>query len=141
MKKGSKSSKNTQIGTVSIKNRLVTDSGIHVNLAQDVIVTTADKVKLCLSEHLGRMEKKRAWMTPLAALVTIVITFVTATFKDWVLSAAVWCAVFLIAGVISLFWLLYAILQAIKSTKIEDIVEELKMNSRTKVQSSQSFPQ
>jgi hypothetical protein len=121
-----------KIDTELLRNIMVNVSDVHINVSQNLIITTEDKLRLCLSEHLKRMERKNSWITPLGILIAILVTLVTSTFKDVGLSADTWRAIFIIAGVLSLGWLIWSIKEAWKSEKIEDIVEELK---RTKQQS------
>ena len=109
---------------------LVVVSQVHLmNLPQEVITTTEDKVRLCLSEHLKRMEKKRGWFTPLGILVALIATLITTNFKDAGLDAATWKAFFIIATVLSFGWLIYSVIKALRSEKIEDIIGELKKHS------------
>ena len=122
---------NINIG--SIKG-LVVASEVHLmNLPQEVIVTTEDKVRLCLSQHLKRMEKKKRWVAPFGILAAIILALVTSTFKDWGLDAATWRAIFIIAGVLSLSWLIYSVKEALGSEKIEDIIGELKKGSESMI--------
>jgi hypothetical protein len=72
------------------------------------------------------MEKKREWLTPLGILVSVILTFVTSTFKDFGLEAATWKAVMIIWGMFALGWLIYSVKHALQSAKIEDIVDKLK---------------
>lgn len=109
---------------------LVVVSQVHLmNLPQEVITTTEDKVRLCLSEHLKRMEQKRGWVTPLGILVALIATLMTTNFKDAGLDAATWKAIFIIATGLSFGWLIYSVIKALRSEKIEDIIGELKKHS------------
>lgn len=121
-----------EIDTKSLTNQLVNVSSVSLNVSQKLIITTEDKVRLCLSEHLRHMEKKHGWIAPLGILVAIVLTFVTATFRKMGLSAATWQAVFIIAGGLVLVWLAYSILEARKAEAVQDIVERIKKDSRSK---------
>ena len=116
----------------SIGSQLVNVSEVHLNVSQEVIITTEDKVHICLSEHLKRMEKKHSWIAPFGIFITIVITLATSTFTDIGVDAATWRAIFIIAGVISFIWLVQAVIVAVKSEKLEDIVAELKKGSPIK---------
>lgn len=108
-------------------------SAIYLNVAQEVIVTTEDKVLLWLSEHLKRMERRRSWITPLGIFITIVLTLATSSFKDILyLSADTWRAIFIIVGLISLALFIGFIIEALKSEKVEDIVAALKKSSPIK---------
>jgi hypothetical protein len=75
------------------------------------------------------MEKKRNWIAPLGILVTIIVTLVTSDFKNVGLNAATWQSMFIIAGLISLGWLVYCVKEAWQSKDIEDIIDELKKDS------------
>ena len=102
----------------------VTD--VNINVAQKVIVTTEDKLRLCLLRHLQYIGKKRGWTTPLAIFLTVIVTCVTTTFKDVGLSASTWQAVFAVMGGLSFVWLVWSIYQALKAKKLEDIISELR---------------
>lgn len=109
----------------SLANQLrinVTD--VHINTSQQMIITTRDKLDLCLLRRVQYIGKKNAWVTPLGILLTIIITFGTTTFTDIGLSAYTWQAIFIIAGILTFVWLLWCIYQAMKAKKV-DIVKEL----------------
>ena len=118
------------IVTESLPNQLVNISEVHLNVSQEVIITTDDKVRLCLTEHLKRMEKKNVWMTPAGVFVAIVTTLVTSTFKDIGFDAATWRAIFIIVGVVSFVWFLWTIKEAWQSENIEDVVARLKKDQK-----------
>jgi len=124
--------KEVEISTRSMTGQLVDISEVHLNVTQEVIITTEDKINLCLSQHLKRIERKRSWIAPFGILIAIVLTFVTSSFKENVLqlNADTWRAIFIIAGLICFVWLIRSIIEAIKSLKVEDIVEKLKKSSR-----------
>lgn len=118
----------SSINTGSIEN-LIKVYKVHLNLSQEVIITTEDKVKLCLSEHLKRMEKRKSWIAPLGILLAITVTLVTSSFKDVGLNSATWKAIFIITGLISFGWLTYSVWEACHSKKMIDIISELKKDS------------
>jgi len=124
---------NVKIDTVSLMGQLINISEVHLNVSQEVIITTEDKIRICLSEHLKRMEKKRGWIAPSGILTAIVIALITSTFKDIGIDAATWRAIFILSGIISTGWLTWSIKEACKSEKIEDIVSELKKGSGIKI--------
>jgi amino acid transporter len=111
---------------------LVTVSEVYQNVSLKVIIITEDKVRLCLSEHLKRMEKRGSWITPLGLLISIIVTLVTSDFKNVGIDAATWKALFIITGLISFGWLIYSIKEAWQSAKIEDIIDELKKGSESR---------
>jgi Flp pilus assembly protein TadB len=99
---------------------------VHLNVSQEVIVTTEDKVKLCLQKHLQYLEKKRGWSTPLGIFLTVIAALITTNFKNIGLTSDTWQAIFIIIGALSLVWLSLSIYQATKVETIEDIIAELK---------------
>ncbi len=113
-------------------NLILQESTVYVNVRQEVIMVTLDKVHLCLNKHLSRINQKTIWHAPLAVLVTIVVTLITTTFQDFVLSAATWRATFIISAALSIAWLCRSAWAASRiSTSMEDIVSELKANEIT----------
>jgi hypothetical protein len=108
-------------------------SKVYSNLGQDIIITTDDKIRLCLIEHLSKMEKKNAWIAPLGILLTIIIVFPTTTFREFLfLSADTWKAIFIIGGIISFVWLIRTIIQARVSSSLADVVKSIKESGITK---------
>ena len=100
----------------------------HSNLDQVVIAITEDRLKLCLHKAIGNLGTKREWWTPVALLVTLVLTLTTAEFKDrFALPAATWQAFFLLLTVASLIWTIAAIWKAVRvKVSVESIVSEIK---------------
>jgi len=99
------------------------------NLPQDVITTTEDKVRLCLSEYLKKMEKKKGWLTPMGLTISFTLTLMASQFRDWGLSSATWQAIFIIGVVASSCWLVYSVIESFHSVKIEDVITKLRKQS------------
>ena len=110
--------------------QLVEIDQLYLNVSQQVIVTTADKVKLCLNRHVKRAEKKKEWITPFSLLLTIIGVLVTSTFKDIFLSADTWKAIFFLIGVASFVWLLITIKYAFREFDINYILNEIKLGEK-----------
>jgi len=108
---------------------LVQISEVHLNLRQEVIITTEDKLRLCLSKHLAEMESRRAWIAPLGVFLTILAALITAKFQDVGLEAATWKAVFVIGDFLALMWLILAVVKALRSRSVEDLVATIKMSA------------
>ena len=104
---------------------------IHWNLEQVVIVTTEDKLRLCLLKTIDRLDAKRKWWTPLSVFVTLVLTLTTTEFKDrFDIPAATWQAFFLLLTVASFIWAVVAIWKATRvEISIESILAEVKQQS------------
>ncbi len=77
------------------------------------------------------MEKKRGWVTPLGILLAVIAMLITTNFKDAGLDAATWKAFFIIAAILLFVWLIYSVIEALRSEKIEDIIGELKKHSES----------
>jgi hypothetical protein len=106
-----------------------TDSNIYSNLQQEIIITTEDKVRICLMQHLERMAEKKAWLVPLGIFLTILVVFPTTTFHGFLVSAETWQAIFLICGTTSLIWLVAAFWRATRSSSLDDVVSAIKRSS------------
>lgn len=104
-------------------------SKIHMNLEQDFILTTEDKLRLSLAKHFTRMEQKKAWLTPLGILLTIIVVFPTTEFKLFVFSADTWQAAFIISAGLASIWLVKAVYQARISSTTDDLITEIKRNA------------
>ena len=104
---------------------------IHWNLEQVAIVTTEDKLRLCLLKAIDRLDAKRKWWTPVALLLTLVLALTTTEFKDQLaIPAATWHAIFLILAGVSLIWTGVAIWKATRvEVSVDLIVAEIKQQS------------
>jgi len=110
-------------------NLIQKDSKVHLNVGQEFIFTTDDKIRLCLTKHMSILEKRKAWTTPLGILITIIIIFPTTDFKQFIFKPETWQAFFLLSGVLSFVWLCYSIYQAGTSSSINDVVSDIKKSS------------
>lgn len=103
---------------------------VDTNVTQQIIVTTADKAHLCLIQALHRMERRNAWIAPAGILATLVVVFPTTTFQDFLgLSKEYWKAIFSVATVATLIWLIVCLVRIQRSMTIEQIVERLRTDS------------
>ena len=126
------------IDTNTIAAHLMKDSNVHLNVSQEVIITTEDKVRICLIEHLKKVEHKKGWIAPLGIFIAICTTLSTSTFNNIFLDAPTWRAIFLLVGVISFCWLVWSVIMAFKSEKVDDIVLELKKGSKKILETSKA---
>ena len=112
----------TSIATVSANI-----TSVSQNTDQKVVVTTEDKIELALRKHVAKLEQAKAWQTPLALALSILTTFASAQFVDnFGIPAATWRAVFLLALVLSVLWLLVAIRKARDAPSIDDLAESIR---------------
>ncbi|MBK5294186.1 MAG: hypothetical protein JJE04_21220 [Acidobacteriia bacterium] len=104
---------------------------VYTNVDQELLVTTVDKVQICLMQVFQGMQLGSAWKTPLGILATLLIVFPTTAFKDWGLSKSTWEAFFLWAALLSIIWFLVSIWKAWRSPSpsVEQIIDRLKKKS------------
>jgi hypothetical protein len=111
-----------------ILGELAQVSEVHLNVSQHVIVITEDKLRIYLSDTakaLGR--KKNGWIAPLGIVISIIVSLVTADFKDYGLPAPIWKLIFIISAILTVAWLVYALLQRWKlETVVDDLIEKIK---------------
>ena len=111
-------------------DQLIQDTELSINLGQQIITTTEDKVRLAVVTHLQRLEHRRVWIAPAGILITILAAFVTADFKDVGLPAATWRAFFMFCGLAASVWLAVTVVQALRSPTVEDFVSALKTTKK-----------
>ena len=99
---------------------------VHSNLQQDIIVITVDRVKICLIEKIRLVEDRNKWIAPFGILLTIGVVFPTASFRDWILKKETWEAVFVVAAIASLAWLIVTLVQRPRAVSVDDIINGLK---------------
>ena len=118
--------------TSAINENLIKDSKVHTNLAQDFILTTEDKIRICLTKYLNKIDKRNRWFAPAGVLVTVIGTLLTTKFKDFYFSADTWTAIFFMVAILSSLYLIYCLRYALISTDMDDIINDLKKESPIK---------
>lgn len=102
-------------------------SAIHDNTSTEVVSITLDRLKLILIEHFQKIESRSSWSVPFSLLVTVVLVFCSASFKEaFGLSADSWAAIFLIVGISSFVWLLRCLYTMKAKQNLDDIIEQIK---------------
>src|SRR6266550_8301890 len=102
----------TAPGPIDLTGELSRRSTIHMNVGQEMVITTVDKLRLCLIENRDSLADKREWVTPLGLFVTLSATLAATDFHDFLLKAAVWNAIYIIGAAGCLLWLVRAIAKA-----------------------------
>jgi hypothetical protein len=109
---------------------LISQSTLHLNLGQEVMVTTEDKIRLCMSEHAMRLGAQQGWVAPVSMLITVVVVLLTSDFHDALLDKAVWKALFVLVAIGCGLWSFRAVRTAMGvATSVDRIVDELKRSS------------
>ena len=103
----------------AIQQRFYQTSKIHWNLESVFIITTEDKLRLCLHKNIDRLDVKRKWWTPLVLFVSLLLALTTAEFKEqFTISAATWQAFFLFLALFSLIWDCYGYMESERSQSL-----------------------
>lgn len=114
-----------------IQKNLISESNIHINTSQEVIITTEDKIRLYLQKHLDNMTKKNTWQTPAGIALTILITLITTDFKGfWFIKPDTWFGMFLCFLFVFATISIASFLKFRKSdSSIEEVVKDIKGSS------------
>jgi len=133
--------KNTNKATFqeSLSNELVQNSKIYFNLNQDVIVTTEDKLRLCLQNYIKSLIKKEGWIAPLTLCIMFLLVFASSNFHDnFIFSADTWKAIFIICVIVSALWSLKAIYCAITTRKpLDNLISDIKKTFPKSIQTNE----
>ncbi|MGD9581600.1 MAG: hypothetical protein AB7V50_09525 [Vampirovibrionia bacterium] len=101
---------------VNFQEKLIQDSKHYINLKQDFITITEDRLRIALANYFHQSKPINGIITPIAMAITITITLCTAEFKNnlFFISASTWQAIFIIILVICIFMTFYLICSVIK---------------------------
>ena len=108
-----------------VENLVVGGLSTHSNLNQRLVYLYENTIRICLMKNIQKLEDHRAWQTPLGILLTIVITFLTTDFKNWLFSKDTWQAIFLILGGMNFIWLIRTLFVMPKQVTVDEIINEL----------------
>ena len=104
---------------------------VAMNVGQDIIVITRDRVELCLLKNAAGLEQRRAWLVPFGILLSLLLALVTSDPHDWLtVPKEFWRAVFVLLAVASLAWLVVAAIKATKAKTVDDLLQQLQAESR-----------
>lgn len=111
-------------------------SNYHVDLAQEVIVTTEDKLKNYLTDYERDIQYRRDWVTPLGIGLSVAMVFPTATFSNnaFGVNKNTWEAIFVILLVLSAAWFVVTAIRAFytvvkKPVTTEAVIKVIKDNA------------
>lgn len=116
----------------SFASDYIEQTRVHLNFNQNVVITTEDRIELCLRNHLESISSTRAWITPVSLFVAFLTTLSTSTFKDALfLPAATWHALFLLLSIASAVWSIVAIMRAVRSkSSLRCLLNEIKQSAK-----------
>lgn len=111
--------------TGALADELVT----HKNVKQELVITTVDKLKLCLIDHKEYLRSRREWIGSLGLLVALLATLVAADFKSVLgLDAATWEALFLLSAILTGAVTILLVVRAIRTLKeggIDSLIDKI----------------
>lgn len=107
---------------------------VYQNIAQDCIVITQDKLELVLLKTEKSLSARNSWITPLSLAITCGVSLISSNYKDFILPASVWEAIFILSTFIFVIWLGKTLVTAWryrKSGNIQNIISQIKSESKT----------
>ena len=113
--------------TVDLLREGLRQSAVHVNLGQQMIIVTEDRLQLYLRDLSDSARRRQEWHAPAGMLITELGVLVTSSFHDTVgISAQRWQSVFQTLVVLTLIWLLATVVRRRKTSSNESVIEKLK---------------
>jgi len=127
-----------QVLPIDISNEMSKNLTIRINLEQEIIVTTTDKIRLVLRDTKDIILSKRGWLTPLSLLLSLITTLCTVDFKETLyLSKDTLQAIFVFFSIASFIWLIKTIYKLINywgRNDLDKIIEQIKLpNAKLKI--------
>ena len=97
------------------------------NTQSNIIRITDDKLKVILLENKESLIKNNDYLAPLTLLISLVLTFCTTDFKDFLkLPASVWMAFYLFLALGAAIWLLLEARKRKKSISIDELINKIR---------------
>lgn len=97
------------------------------NTQSNVIRITDDKLKVILMENKEGLIKSNDFLAPLTLLISLVLTFCTTDFKDFLtISASVWKALYLFLTIGAAIWLFLELKKRKKNISIDELITKIR---------------
>jgi hypothetical protein len=113
-------------------------STIYRNVAQDVILTTEDKLRLRLIEHQNALKSLGDWVTPAGILVPLATTLLVTEFKQPFLGLKpeFWNLLYILSSFGCAIWLIVRVVRAVGiyrsgQSGIDRVIQRIKQASQT----------
>lgn len=102
----------------------------HVNVDQELIQITEDKLRLILKDHLASVALKGDWIAPVGVFVSVLTTFCTAKFDSFIgLGPDFWKALFALVGLFSVGWFCITLSKRRKVMTLDAFINKVKNKS------------
>lgn len=118
-----------EVGPAFEKGQTANISAVYNNSNVELIHITVDKLRVILANYKDALENRKAWIAPVSVSIALITTIVTTKFKDFIFSASVWNAIFVISFVFSFLLSVLWGIRSFKSKKIEDLIDDIKNKS------------
>ncbi len=113
--------------TIDLLREGLKQSAVHVNLGQEMIILTEDRLRLELNELSDSTKHRQGWHAPAGMLITEVAALVTSSFHDTIgISGQQWQAFFRTLIVLTVIWLLVAFVRGRRSFSADSLIGRLK---------------
>ena len=101
-------------------------AAVYMNVSQKCIMITEDRAYRCLEDWKRNLESKNEWLAPASLLSSLMLTFVSATFRDvFGISKYTWEAIFTLLMAGAAVWLLVALFRRKKTKSVQELMEQL----------------
>jgi uncharacterized protein (UPF0210 family) len=105
-------------------------SGFSLNVKQEHILITEDKLYIHLNKTVENLERRCSWTTPLGIFLSLLLAVLNANFKDTIFAGSIWKAIFIIGVIVSGGWLVIVLKKRGKAETIDQIIERIKKEPR-----------
>jgi hypothetical protein len=120
---------------IDISQAVVQGSRVSVNVGQDFIATTRDKLELALIRYEQGLRARGEWIAPLGILLALLPSLLGAQFSDFLgFRKEVWQALYVVGAVLSAVWLFLSLVRLYRSRSergIEAIIQRLRPSQTT----------
>ena len=111
---------------LDVGQKITSTSRVSVNVAQDVHVTTRDKIELALRKTLPSYVDIGSFLGPLGVFLALFVGLVTADFRSvFGVEKSVWQAIFIVTSIFAAIWAIRNFIGYLKRKTLEDIVEAI----------------
>ena len=129
--------------SIDFNDELSKNLTIHTNVNQEIIITTADKIKIVLIDTKEILTSQRDWWTPFGLTVSFIATLCTADFKEtFGMSKDFWHALFVLFTIVSIIWLIKSVIKLIRNwgkNDLNSIIEQIKLKEEKNTKPQQSI--
>jgi len=114
----------------NISRLILNSSTVKSALGETVIVSTEDKIRICLMKYLEDLSEKKEWMVPFGLFLSILLTFLTTDFRDtFGVSKENWKIIFVVAEIGFFIWLCKTLIKAGFAMNVEQVLDKIKKTS------------